>query len=161
MLCECCQQHEATIHLTQVIEGTARELHVCEDCAEESGLQIQNMMSIPELLFGMGAEGDESKTLAKTCPHCHLRGGDFKKTARLGCPRCYETFAEELEPMLAAMHKGSRHVGKVPAEARKTLAAEALKDDLKRRLDKAVSAEDYEEAARLRDQMREAGRDDQ
>jgi protein arginine kinase activator len=55
MQCECCQEHEATIHLTQVLNGESRELHLCEECAEEHGLNVQGAMSVPELLFGMAS----------------------------------------------------------------------------------------------------------
>jgi len=162
MLCESCEQHEATIHLTQMINGQSRELHLCEECAEESGLNVQSVMSIPEILFGMGGNSEdpkEDKSGGKTCPACHLRGRDFKKNARLGCPRCYETFEVELAPMLAAMHKGTRHVGKVPESHRKGLENAAHRDVLRARLEAAVREEKYEEAACLRDQLREAGHD--
>jgi protein arginine kinase activator len=161
MLCECCQQHEATIHLTQMINGQTRELHFCEDCAEENGMNVQSVISIPEILFGMGtAESDtseEGKGGGKSCSHCHMRGRDFKKNARLGCPRCYESFGAELAPMLAAMHKGPRHVGKVPESRRQSLEQEGRLVALRKALEAAVQAEHYEEAALLRDQLREAG----
>ena len=157
MLCECCQEHEATIHLTQVINGKSRELHFCEACAEQSGLNVEGVMSLPEILFGMGTPQPEGEGQDKSCPHCHLRKIDFKKTARLGCPRCYESFAEELTPMLSAMHKGTQHVGKVPAQARAGMEASAKLADLQKQLADAVKAENYEEAARLRDRLREAG----
>ena len=162
MLCECCQQHEATIHLTQMVNGQSRELHLCEDCAEESGMNVQNVMSIPEMLFGLGA-GDTSAggeaPVGKTCPHCHLRGCDFKKTGRLGCARCYETFEADLAPMLAAMHKGTRHTGKIPVDHQRALERGVVRDDLKAKLATAVRGEQYEEAARLRDLLREAEHD--
>ena len=163
MLCEYCQQHEATIHLSQMVNGQTRELHVCEECAEESGMNVQSVMSIPEVLFGMGQDipklPDEGPAGAKSCPHCHMRARDFKKHARLGCSRCYETFEAELSPMLAAMHKGVRHVGKVPASLRKGVERGILVVHLKAQLDAAVKAENYEEAARLRDQLREMEHD--
>ena len=160
MLCECCQQHEATIHLTQMINGQSRELHLCEGCAEESGMNVQSVMSIPEILFGMGAEepsfpGDGTAG-GKSCPHCHMRGVDFKKTARLGCPRCYETFEAELGPMLAAMHKGSRHYGKIPEGRREGQEKVARCDAIRKQLEEAIRLEKYEEAAVLRDRLREA-----
>jgi protein arginine kinase activator len=161
MLCECCQQHEATIHVTQVSGGKSRELHLCESCAEESGLNVQNVMALPEVLFGMaGAAEEDQEAAARSCPHCHMRGADFKKTGRLGCPQCYRTFARELAPMLAAMHKGPRHVGKTPAHGG-TLpeaAGEPL-DALRRLLADAVRDERFEEAARLRDRIRELDHD--
>lgn len=160
MVCEYCQQHEATIHLSQMVNGQTRELHLCEECAEENGMNVQSVMSIPELLFGMGADGskpeDDSPAASKSCPFCHMRARDFKKHARLGCPRCYETFEGELAPMLAAMHKGPRHAGKVPATRHKGLEREARLAALKTQLAAAIGKEAFEEAARLRDQLREA-----
>lgn len=160
MRCECCQQNEATIHLTQMVDNQSRELHLCEGCAEESGMNVQNVMSIPEILFGLGSSGaalkDNNQPSTRSCPHCHMRDCDFKKTARLGCPRCYEAFAEELGPMLAAMHKGMQHTGKIPGYLRETMATAALCEDLNRQLERAIHDEKYEEAARLRDRIREA-----
>ena len=155
MLCECCQEHEATIHLTQVVNGQSKELHLCEECAEQSGLNLQGVMALPEVLFGMGGPAAPADGQDKSCPHCHFRRNDFKKTARLGCPRCYETFAEELTPMLTAMHKGPQHVGKVPSKARAGMEAATQLAALHKQLAEAVQAEKYEEAARLRDLIRE------
>ena len=161
MLCECCQQHEATIHVTQVVGGKSRELHLCESCAEESGLNVQNVMALPEVLFGMAGSAEEDKeSAARSCPQCHLRGADLRKTGRLGCPQCYRTFAQELAPMLAAMHKGTRHAGKVPSHGGVTLgAADERVADLRRQLAEAVRDERFEEAARLRDRIRELDHD--
>ena len=160
MLCECCQQNEATIHLTQMVNNQSRELHLCEGCAEESGMNVQSVMSIPEILFGLGASGAPSKEngtpSTRSCPHCHMRDCDFKKTARLGCPRCYEAFEEELGPMLAAMHKGTRHMGKIPECLKKNIEKTALCEDLQKQLDQAIREEKYEEAALIRDRIREA-----
>lgn len=161
MLCECCQKNEATIHLTQMVDSKSRELHLCEGCAEESGMNVQSVMSIPEILFGLGVasnkpkEGDES--FSASCPHCHMRDCDFKKTARLGCPHCYEAFTEELGPMLAAMHKGTQHAGKIPEYLQKNLEKAVLCENLQKALADAIRAEKYEEAALLRDRIREAG----
>lgn len=161
MLCECCRNNEATIHLTQMVDSQSRELHLCEGCAEESGMNVQSVMSIPEILFGLGAPGNTSKEneqpSTKSCPHCHMRDCDFKKTARLGCPHCYDAFAEELGPMLAAMHKGTKHTGKMPEYLKKNSEKKAFCDDLQQQLAEAIRGEKYEEAALLRDRIREAG----
>ena len=162
MLCECCQQHDATIHVTQVTDGKSRELHLCEHCAEESGLNVQNVMSLPEVLFGIaGATEEDKEAAARSCPGCHLRGADLKKTGRLGCPQCYRTFAKELAPMLTAMHKGVRHVGKSPSHGAAGISAVAPDglEELRRQLSEAVLAERFEDAARLRDRIRELGHD--
>lgn len=160
MRCECCQQNEATIHLTQMVDNQSRELHLCEGCAEESGMNVKNVMSIPEILFGLGSPGaslkDDAPSSTRSCPHCHMRDCDFRKTARLGCPRCYEAFTEELGPMLAAMHKGMQHTGKIPGCLKESLVTDALCKDLNTQLERAIREEKYEEAARLRDCIREA-----
>jgi len=155
MLCDSCHQCEASIHVSQVIDGNSRELHLCEGCAEENGLNVQNVMSIPEILFGMAGGDETSGFLQRSCPHCHLRGTDFKKTGRLGCERCYETFGEDLKPMLAAMHKGVVHKGKVPGSARRGVEVESRMAKLRSDLDVAIKREDYENAARIRDMIRE------
>jgi protein arginine kinase activator len=155
MQCECCQEHEATIHLTQVANGQTREVHLCETCAEQGGLNLQGVMALPEVLFGLGGAPADGTGPDKSCPHCHFRRSDFRKTARLGCPRCYETFAEELAPMLAAMHKGTTHAGKVPSQARADIERAARLAALQQQLEAAVKAEQFEEAARVRDAIRE------
>ncbi len=154
MLCDSCHQRESTIHVTQVVDGNARELHLCPECAEESGLNVKNVMSIPEMLFGMAAGEDSAEMLKKTCPYCHLRGSDFRKGGRLGCPGCYEAFREELQPMLAAMHKGMEHKGKVPQVEREARQVASRAEELRKALETAIRREDYEEAARLRDRLR-------
>ncbi|MEI6563292.1 MAG: UvrB/UvrC motif-containing protein [bacterium] len=160
MLCECCQHHEATIHLTQMVDGQSRELHLCEECAEESGMNVQSVMSIPEILFGMGGGGNSAKETdqvsRKSCPYCHMRDCDFRKTARLGCPRCYEAFSRELAPMLAGMHKGIRHLGKNPDYLRENLEKASRCEALRKQLEEAIQSEKFEEAASLRDLIREA-----
>ena len=157
MLCECCQEREATIHVTQVVNGEGRELHLCEECAEEHGLNVQGAMSVPELLFGTGPTRGEAAAPAKACPQCHLRKTDYKKRGRLGCPACYDTFAEELAPVLAAMHKGTAHTGKIPRRFRESGPAgtprATRREDLLRQMEAALKAENYEEAARLRDRL--------
>jgi protein arginine kinase activator len=157
MLCDSCHQSEASIHVSQVIDGNSRELHLCEECAEESGLNVQNVMSIPEILFGLAGGDDASGFLNRRCPYCHLRGTDFKKTGRLGCERCYESFGEDLKPMLAAMHKGVTHKGKVPRTVRQVVEVKSRVVKLQGDLDDAIKCEDYERAAQVRDLIREAG----
>jgi protein arginine kinase activator len=177
MLCECCQEQDASIHVTQVVNGESREVHLCESCAEEHGLNVQGAMSVPELLFGMTQGRTDAAAPSKACPHCHLRQTDYKKRGRLGCPACYETFAEELAPMLASMHHAVEHKGKVPkrhpaaaAAAGPAAAPDAApahgaaapapgseREDLLRQMEIALKAEDYETAAKLRDRLKELG----
>lgn len=155
MLCELCQEHEAAVHLTQVIDGDAKKIHLCQQCAAQSGLNIDSALSLTDVLFGMGAPDEEDAGgPEKTCRACHMRRADFRKTSRLGCPSCYETFAEELNPVLTGMHHGPAHTGKFPQGTACTPADSRAVAELQSRLERAVENEQYEEAARLRDLIR-------
>ena len=156
MLCEVCGDRDATVHLTQMAGGTVKKLHLCEDCAEQSGVNISGPMSLSDMFFGMGTpEDSDPEAEKKACRACRLTRADLRKTTRLGCPTCYESFADDLAPLLSAMHKGTQHVGKTPsseaAESHVTAEIEAMQKQLR----EAVAAEHFEEAARLRDLIRE------
>ncbi len=155
MLCEVCQENDAAVHLTQVLDGAVKKLHLCQSCAVQSGLNIDGALSLTDVLFGMGAPDDaDSGKPEKACSACHMRRADFRKTSRLGCPVCYETFAEELDSLLASLHRGGSHVGKIPAGAVRVMADGKSLDALRTQLEQAIRSERYEEAARLRDLIR-------
>ncbi len=155
MQCEICESNEANVHLKQVCNGMVREVHVCQECAAKHGFDAQSQLSLTDFLFGVA--GTQQDLLlpgsGKSCPVCHSRWNDFKKTTRLGCSTCYETFSEDLEPVLASMHKKDQHIGKAPAGRAACMEAAALR----KALGEAVAAQNFEEAARLRDRIREAG----
>lgn len=155
MLCEVCQENDASVHLTQVSDGSVKKLHLCQQCASQSGLNIDSAMSLTDVLFGLGAtEEADVGGVEKSCPVCHMRRTDFRKTSRLGCPTCYESFADELEPLLTGMHRGKTHAGKIPQGAARAMANDKPLADLRAQLSAAVKSEKYEEAARLRDLIR-------
>ncbi len=157
MLCEICQEEPATVHLTQVINGQVKKMHLCAGCAEASGVDLDNPVAMADLLLGFGAEPAKARAgeADRACPHCHLRRSDFKKTGRLGCPQCYDAFSAELAPMLRAMHRRDHHTGKRPAGRPPAPPAESDLSQLERDLAEAIAAERYEQAARLRDQLRD------
>lgn len=156
MLCDICKKNEANIHLTQIIEGKMLKVDLCEGCAKNKGLQDPIAgFSLSDLLAGLGlTEENKAEAPALACPQCGMTQADFKKTGRLGCAECWETFANGLAPLLKAMHKGEQHTGKVPRQAAHTLAVRNQIRDLTEQLNAAVKAEKYEDAARLRDQIR-------
>ena len=89
------------------------------------------------------------------CPVCGFTQADFKKTGRLGCGTCYATFAEGLNTLLKAMHKGTKHVGKLPQRAHREVQLSDQMRTLAENLEKAVAEENYETAASLRDQIKQ------
>ena len=119
MTCEVCQSENATVHLTQIINGKMQKIDLCEKCAKEKGVADPAGFSLADMLLGLGA-ADEMKAGGSeelVCPQCGFTQPDFKKTGRLGCPQCYVTFSEGLGVILKDMHKGKLHKGKIPSRA--------------------------------------------
>lgn len=155
MNCQRCPK-EATVHLTERVDGRRRELHLCAGCARKSGLVL------PETPPDLGLDSVVQSLIAKhvgelvgelaelSCPDCGMRYMDFRVGGRLGCPQDYQGFNHGLLPLLQRFHGATRHVGK---RARpRPEAAQRLR--LRSRLREAIALEDYEEAARLRDRIR-------
>jgi protein arginine kinase activator len=157
MICESCHEKEATVHLTQVADGSVKKVHLCEECAAKSGFDIHGPLSIQDILLGMGQiPGEVSAGPERSCLKCHFRRADFKKTGRLGCPDCYETFSSELLPLIKAMHRSDQHMGKIPSREGTAVRLSSEIAGIQKALDQAIAGENYEEAARLRDQIQSA-----
>ncbi len=157
MLCEHCSEKESSVHLTQVIDGQVKKIHLCEECAAESGFDVEGNTSVTDILLGLGGEAPAAvKSTAdfeRSCPKCHMRKSDFKKTGQFGCPACYEAFDEDLAPLIRAMHRGDRHVGKIPEREGLRVRVSAELATLRGALEEAVTDELFEEAAKLRDEI--------
>jgi protein arginine kinase activator len=155
MLCDVCKCNDATVFLTQILDGKMQKVNLCEACSKEKGVQDPTGFALADLLLGIGAAEEIEKGATTTrCPVCGFTQADFKKTGRLGCSTCYTAFAEGLSSLLKAMHKGTEHVGKLPARAQRTLALNDRMKTLAENLRKAVEAENYETAASLRDEIK-------
>jgi protein arginine kinase activator len=155
--CQACS-NPATVHLTDIKDGQKREIHLCEDCAEKQQFlknQELNLSAIVQAVIGqhMPALADEMARLI--CPACGIKYMEFKAEGRLGCPCDYEVFQAALEPLLERIHRARRHVGKIPRHAVADAARQSELVQLRQQLRRAVEAEAYEEAARLRDLLRQ------
>ncbi len=156
MLCDVCKCNDATVFLTQIIEGKMQKVNLCDACSKEKGVQDPTGFALADLLLGIGAaEEIEKGSSAQRCPVCGFTQLDFKKTGRLGCSTCYATFTEPLTALLKAMHKGTAHVGKVPQRAHRVGELSDRMRNLNESLQKAVAEENYETAASLRDQIKQ------
>lgn len=153
--CEHCKE-PATIHLTQIINGVVHKIDLCAKCPNAKNIDDPTGFSLADQLLGLGAaeemkvNGDEL-----ACPRCGFTQNDFKKSGRLGCPVCYETFRNGLEPLLRNMHRGGLHKGKIPARHQDAKELRNRLDSLESELKQAIEKEDYEVAASLRDRIRE------
>ena len=158
MLCEECKQTQATVHLTEIVNDQMTELHLCEVCANQKGTQVESHFGLADLLSGLSDYGkaqEPEEVSTKACPSCGMTYDDFRKVGRLGCTECYTTFKRSLGSLLKRIHGSPLHLGKSPARLLKTAkGAKTELLDLKRRLERAIDEEEFEEAARLRDQIR-------
>jgi protein arginine kinase activator len=160
MQCSVCKEKPATVFLTHIENDKMHKVNLCEDCAKTKGVDNPTTFSLADadLLLGLGAAQEITQTpggVDLKCPRCGFSQADFKKSGRLGCPECYQVFAEGLEGLLKTMHKGTRHVGKSPEALRQSRDnAEKLKS-LQKKLAKAIESEDFEQAAQLRDELKE------
>lgn len=152
-----CKDKEAKVHLTQIVGDKVQKVDLCEECAKTKGVNDPAGFSLADLLLGLGASKEIEETAAGEelkCPVCGFTQADFKKAGRLGCAECYNTFGEPLNALLKSMHKGTRHIGKVPTALQKSRDLSDRLKTLQRKLEKAVASENFEEAAELRDEIK-------
>ena len=156
MLCQRCKKATATVHVTDLV-GEPRELHLCEECAGQEGITVKSPVPINALLEDFIKHQVASQEMSDlTCPQCGMSFLQFRQQGVLGCPHDYEAFDKALSPMIAQAHEGaSHHVGKVPNKASSSQKKQHLVLKLRRQLEAAVEQEDYETAAKLRDQLKE------
>ena len=164
MLCQNCHQNEATVHLTQIVDGKAEKYHLCEACAAQKGIDVHadpvDLGGMMEKLKNQLAHLKEDLEAPRAapgpavCPSCGMTLTEILKKGRLGCDRCYETFAAEMLPVVVSLQHGDQHLGKVPRRSSARLKNSVEAARLRRDLDQAVAGENYELAAKLRDQIK-------
>ena len=160
MQCSVCKEKPATVFLTHIENDKMHKVNLCEDCAKKKGVDNPTTFSLADadLLLGLGAAQEVAQTAGGVdlkCPRCGFSQADFKKSGRLGCPECYRTFAEGLAGLLKTMHKGTRHTGKAPEALRATRENADRMKSLQTKLAKAIKDENYEQAALVRDEIKQ------
>jgi protein arginine kinase activator len=155
MLCNICGTNESTIHLTEIVNDQMIEIHLCETCAQEKGTDFKTHFNLGELLAGLSSEKPlDEKRSAERCPECRMNYEEFAKTGRLGCSHCYASFSKSLLPLIKRVQRSVHHVGKKPSKIsgpEKSVCDLRLLQD---RLRKCVESEAFEEAAKLRDEIK-------
>jgi protein arginine kinase activator len=160
MLCQICQKNDATIHLTEITDGVRAEMHICEHCAAEQDISVKTHIPINELLSNLLAvqptddELSDPSEMKLSCPVCGSTLDQFRKEGLLGCAYDYEVFGKMLSPLIEKAHNGkTTHCGKVPSRTPKDSKKQMKLLNLRQRLETAVHNEDYELAAKLRDEI--------
>jgi protein arginine kinase activator len=162
MQCERCGQRPASIHLKQIKDNAVTSSHLCEECAEQEGVQTgASKVHLAGFLASVGMESAAATALpastdTRHCDFCNATLQDFRDTGRLGCPHCYETFDMHLRELLRRIHGSTQHVGEIylaPGDAEEPTVIPEIAH-LRAELQRAVQTEDFELAAELRDRIR-------
>jgi len=159
MTCNICGVNDATIHLTEIVNNQMIEIHLCDSCAQEKGTDFKTHFNFGDILAGLGdvdnvgAVGETEQELK--CSECAQTYEEFTKSGRLGCSACYSAFSKMLGPLIKRVQRAVNHVGKKPArisrEVRTTHDLRMLQD----RLRQCIQNEEFEEAAKIRDKIRQ------
>lgn len=172
MLCDKCGKNNAEVFYRENINGKETKYSLCRECAEKMEMDGEITLKTPHFFdddFGFAGFGGLGSLIGsmlapthskgsiasqKKCDLCGMTFDDFMKEGKAGCPRCYDTFADELERTIAQIHGGTHHIGKTPEKYREQHEKEEKIALLRTKLSDAVSSENYEEAARLRDEIK-------
>ena len=175
MLCQNCGKNEVTFKYTQVINGVKKEMNLCDKCARELGLKDMNFsMPINFSSFLSDFFNDYSDSLlpnfmgAQTfgCESCGTTFDDFVNSGEFGCSSCYDLFEDRITPILRNLQGATRHVGRgyraikpstgnEKTSAKKTVKKEESQiEKLQKDLQKAIKDERYEDAAKIRDEIK-------
>lgn len=179
MLCEKCKKNEATFYYHENINGSEKTYHLCTECADEmekkgeightgmdktfegldsffsDGIFGDPFKSMNNLLAGFFGNGvKQVQSAEKKCPDCGLTFREFAANGMAGCPKCYETFAKELEPTLTRVHGRSSHNGRVPSKFREKADMKRKIESLEAEQQNAIQNENYERAAEIRDELK-------
>lgn len=154
--CDKCDK-AATIHLTEIVDGEKLEKHLCEDCASSEGITVKANVPISQLLEDFILQSSKKDSAPEIrCEVCGTSFEDFRTKGVLGCPHDYDAFRAVLDPLLERTQEGaSQHVGKAPQRAGENIQRQNSLLRLRARLKAAVTDEDYEAAAKLRDKIKE------
>ncbi len=164
MLCQNCKKKDATTHIKRVINGEATESHLCQSCAQALGVGSffdDFSLNLPDIFSGFF--GDSAFAIGESrldrCEKCGCCFDDIIKSGSVGCSDCYEKFYQKLLPSIQRIHGKAKHAGKVPvrsadAHTVKEKTPEEKIADLQKEMDKAVSEQNFERAAMLRDEIK-------
>lgn len=158
MLCEECKVNEASFTLSVMMGDEVTTRHLCGDCMAKMNMNIAsgNIKSLLSSILTAITGGDtaDEQQPEVVCPRCRTTLSQFTKSGRLGCPACYEAFHEQLQPMLLQIHGRVQHAGRKPLATEDAQRSRYQQEDLTRQMEQAVAVEDFETAARIRDQLK-------
>jgi protein arginine kinase activator len=174
MKCDHCKKNDATIHISQTVNGKTTEQHLCAQCAAELGVNNSFNQYFSELfepgspvaqsIFdtagGIPAFGSSTAPTA-VCPVCGQRYDEFRRSGLLGCSNCYKAFGDRLDAIFRRVQGGTRHTGRKACETAEHQEMQLYRHkllELKQQLQQYVADEEYEKAASVRDEIKEVSK---
>ena len=163
MMCEKCQKNPATVHMQQFIHGIKKEMHLCQECSfqlDDIPISLETIFQgFLEQMKHFGTPGQPVASAQRsqniTCERCGMAYNEFKKDGKLGCDECYQAFQKSVEALVKNVQGSTQHAGKFPQRSGAVLLQKRQVNELRASLKSAIEAENFEEAARLRDEIRE------
>lgn len=165
MKCQKCNQNEANTHITKIINGNKTEMYLCDKCAAENqdlinfnaGFDHEFENFFNGFFGGPYISQSQSRPAVgqKVCDFCGTSIDDIFNRGKIGCSRCYKTFADYLTRPLKQIHGGIRHTGKLPLRAGRGIKRASEIDNLQSELNRAVMDQNFERAAELRDKIKD------
>ncbi|MBM7624991.1 UvrB/UvrC motif-containing protein [Sporohalobacter salinus] len=169
MLCQECQKREATVHLTKIINNKKKEIYLCDKCAQnkeelnfgKEGFSFNNLLTgLLNSEFGTDTPNSSlnlnyNKKVEEECENCGLNYAEFSRQGKLGCSECYIEFENRINKLLKKIHGNNRHTGKVPKRTGGVIRTRKEIQQLREKMQDAVQKEEFEEAAKLRDAIKE------
>lgn len=185
MLCQNCGKNNANVRYTQIINGIKKEVMLCDECASKLGIDSISIPDFPINFksflgdfFNDYQENQLMPNLSNTitkCKKCNMTYDDFIKTGMFGCEDCYDTFADPIDALLKNLHGTARHIGRIPGKRANNIKINEenqnnkeekndsnnkpnkvnKKEELQQELEKAIKEERYEDAAKIRDKLKE------
>jgi protein arginine kinase activator len=144
------------VHHTTIVGQKKKVVHLCQGCAEKKQLVTkQNELNLQAIVQSLIGQHIDDELARLTCPACGIKYMEFRAEGRLGCPHDYNVFRNPLQALVQRIHRAGRHVGKTPSRRPLSDGRQLELAELRRRVRDAVEREAYEEAARLRDLLRE------
>jgi len=158
MVCEQCKELEARVHLTQIVENAVTHVHLCERCAAERGIETnppEPKHPLGDFLQAVQQQAAQLPGDAARCAYCGTSLRDFRASGRLGCAHCYGAFDQSLRELLRRVHGSTKHQGwRYETQDPDVMSRDQRLQELRHKLQRAVSEEAFEAAAALRDEIR-------
>lgn len=154
-MCEKCGINPSAVTLTKVINGKKSVVRLCASCAQENNIykDLNMDLGFSSLFSSFFNESEAEDSKITSCPVCSMTSVEFLKHGKPGCANCYSVFESSMAPLLKKIHSTTSHTGKVYGSTGGK--SENKIDLLKARLKEAIAKEEYEKAARLRDEIKE------